>query len=144
MANSLYMAWKQVQWGDNAVAGFSVPDLEGGSQKAYLVDSAFYTPLVNADQSLNDISGSGRVANVALSGGTVVGSAGTVTWDVSDFVFPTVTGATSEYIVLDNDTGTATTSLLLVFFDTFTSGMPVTPNGGDIDVTVNASGIAAW
>lgn len=143
MANALFMAYKQVLMGDNALS-FSVPDLEGGSQKAYLVDSAFYTPLVNADQSLNDISASGRVANVALAGQTVVGSAGTVTWDVNDFTFPTVTGAQSEYIDIDNDTGTATTSLLIVHFDTFTSGMPVTPNGGNIDVTVNASGVWAW
>jgi hypothetical protein len=41
--------------------------------------------------------------------------------------------------VLFVDTGNAATDALIAFIDTGT-GLPVTPNGGDITVTVNASG----
>jgi hypothetical protein len=30
---------------------------------------------------------------------------------------------------------------LICFFDTGVSGLPITPNGGNINVTVNASGV---
>jgi hypothetical protein len=39
------------------------------------------------------------------------------------------------------DTGTAATSPLVAYIDTGVTGLPVTPNGGNITVTWNASGI---
>jgi hypothetical protein len=62
--------------------------------------------------------------------------------DAADFTFPTVTGDQSEALIFWKDTGTDTTSPLLVFLDTATSGLPVTPNGGDIAVVLSASGVA--
>lgn len=141
MANALYTAYKQVLLGDNAITGFSVPDLEGGDQRLILVDSADYTPNINADDALNDIPAAGRVATVALSGQSVSASGSTVTFTASNATFTAVSGDQSELLVIYNHTGTESTSLLLVLFDTFTSGMPVTPNGGDIIVQWNASGI---
>jgi hypothetical protein len=41
------------------------------------------------------------------------------------------------------DTGTAATSPLVAYIDTGVTGLPVTPNGGNITVTWNASGIFA-
>jgi uncharacterized protein YigE (DUF2233 family) len=41
------------------------------------------------------------------------------------------------------DTGTAGTSPLVAYIDTGVTGLPVTPNGGNINVTWNASGIFA-
>ena len=48
--------------------------------------------------------------------------------------FTSVTGASIEAIVLYKDTGTDSTSPLIAFIDTAT-GLPITPNGGDIIVT---------
>jgi hypothetical protein len=45
--------------------------------------------------------------------------------------------------VIYKDTGTASTSPLIGYFDVVASGLPVTPNGGNITVTFNASGIFA-
>jgi hypothetical protein len=45
-----------------------------------------------------------------------------------------VSGASCESIVVYKDTGSAATSPLVAFFDTAT-GLPVTPNGGDIIIT---------
>lgn len=143
MANSLFDAYKAVVLGDGAVTGFSVPDLEGGDQRVVLIDSADVTVDPETDQDLDDIS-AGVVATAALTGESVVVSGGTATYDADDATFSAVSGDQSENLVIYEHTGTDTTSLLIVFFDTFASGMPVTPNGGDIVVQWNASGIFTW
>lgn len=55
--------------------------------------------------------------------------------------FTAVSGATVESLVFFKDTGSPATSNLLWYFDTAT-GLPLTPNGGDVNVTFSASGIA--
>ena len=45
-----------------------------------------------------------------------------------------MTGDPSEALVIYKDTGTESTSPLIMYIDTAT-GLPVTPNGGDITVT---------
>ena len=55
--------------------------------------------------------------------------------------FTAVSGATVECLVFFKDTGTASSSNLLWWFDTAT-GLPLTPNGGDVNVTFSASGIS--
>lgn len=54
--------------------------------------------------------------------------------------FTAVSGATVEVLNFYKDTGTPSTGNLICFFDTAT-GLPLTPNGGDVNVTFNASGI---
>lgn len=144
MANSLFASFKGLQMGDNAITGFSVVDLEGGDQRIILIDSADDTILVNTDQDLADVAGAAQVATVALTGESVALSGNTLTYDSSDATFTAVSGDQSEQILLYEHTGTASTSPLIALYDTFTSGMPVTPNGGDILVTVNASGWFTW
>ena len=39
------------------------------------------------------------------------------------------------------DTGSSATSRLVAYLDTGVTGLPVTPNGGDIAITWSASGI---
>lgn len=144
MANSLFLAYKQVVTGDNAITGFSVPDLEGGDQRVILIDAADDTINVNTDQDLADIAAAARVAVASLVNESITTSGNTVTYDADDTTFTAVSGDQSEQLVIYEHTGTETTSLLIVFFDTFASGMPVTPNGGDIIVQWNASGIFTW
>lgn len=54
--------------------------------------------------------------------------------------FSTVSGATVEGLVFWKDTTVDTTSNLICYFDTAT-GLPLTPNGGDVNVTFHANGI---
>lgn len=63
--------------------------------------------------------------------------------DCADPVFSAVTGDQSELMVLYQHTGTDASSEALAIIDSFTSGMPVTPNGGDINTTIAAAGLAA-
>jgi hypothetical protein len=52
-----------------------------------------------------------------------------------------VTGNSIEALLIYIDTGSAATSRLVAYIDTGVTGLPVTPNGGDIVITWNASGI---
>jgi hypothetical protein len=54
-----------------------------------------------------------------------------VVLDANDAVFTAASGVQSEACVIYKDTGVATTSRLIYYMDTMT-GLPVTPNGGDI------------
>lgn len=96
--------------------------------KAALISSASYTPNYSTDQYYSVIaSGAIIAAGVALSSKT--GSAGTLS--AANTVWTSVSGTAAAYIALYKDTGTASTSPLIGLIDTAT-GLPVTPNGGDI------------
>ena len=99
--------------------------------KAVLVDTGTYTANLSAHEFLSDISSGARIATSgAFTGKATTGGAA----DANDVTFTSVTGASIEAIVLYKDTGTDATSPLIAFIDTAT-GLPITPNGGDIIVT---------
>jgi len=55
-------------------------------------------------------------------------------FDAADVTFSSVpAGSPCEAVVIFKDTGTASTSPLIAFIDTAT-GLPVTPNGADIQI----------
>lgn len=98
--------------------------------KAVLVDTGAYTVNLATHQYLSDIAAGARIATSAnLASKT--STAGVA--DAADVTFTAVTGASIEAVVLYKDTGTASTSNLICYIDTAT-GLPVTPNGGDITV----------
>ena len=110
--------------------------LEGGiayltnNIKGVLVDAGAYTVNAATHQYLSDIASGARIATSANMA-SKTSTAGVA--DAADVVFTAVTGVQSEAVVLYVDTGTATTSQLICYIDTAT-GLPVTPNGGDINV----------
>lgn len=124
MANTLY---------DEARKGY----LEGSFNwladtiKVLLVSTSAYTVNASTHKFLSDISGSARIAGpVTLTGKTTTGGAA----DANDATFTAVSGGAIGAIVIYVDTGSEATSPLLAFLDTAT-GLPITPNGGDIIIT---------
>lgn len=99
------------------------------------VDHADDTPVPATDDFLDDIGAAARVATSgALDNKTFTGGV----FDADDETVPTVAGDPFESIVLYNNTpGTEATKDLCVFIDTAT-GLPCTPNGGDIIVQWDA------
>lgn len=99
--------------------------------KVILVNTGAYTPQTSVHQYLSDIPTSARIAGpVTLTAKATTGGAA----DAADVTFTAVSGASIEAIVIYVDTGTESTSPLIAFIDTAT-GLPITPNGGDIIVT---------
>ncbi|MFA9283770.1 hypothetical protein ACCQ08_03225 [Comamonas sp. SY3] len=124
MANTLYDAARkrfleaQINWLTDTI-------------KVLLVDTGAYTPQTAVHQYLADIPVSSRIAGpVTLTSKTTTGGAA----DAADVTFTSVSGASIEAIVIYADTGTESTSPLIAYIDTAT-GLPITPNGGDIIVT---------
>jgi hypothetical protein len=128
MANAIYPKWKEA-----VIQGAANSSL-AGNVKAVLVDLADYTYSA-AHEFLTDVPAGARVATSAnLASKTYTDGR----FDTADFTFTAATGDPGEALIIYIDTGVAGTSRLVVFRDTGVTGLPVTPNAGDINVTVDS------
>jgi hypothetical protein len=123
MANVLYPKFKEACLGSGGT-------LPGGDVRVILVDLADYT--YNATHEfLTSVVAGARVAVSPSLGSKVITNG---IFSAGNTTFTAVTGDQSEALVLYLHTGTDGTSRLIAFLDTGITGMPVTPNGGDINV----------
>jgi hypothetical protein len=135
MANALYPIWKQALLAGSANADIDTDDTTDGPFCA-LVDLGTYTYSA-AHDFYSDLSGVVGT-DQRISTPTVV----TGTFDGDNLTYTAVSGATVEALIIyRKNSGANTTWRLVAFLDTSVTGLPVTPNGGDITVTWNASGI---
>ena len=123
MANALYDKGREgflggsIAWDTDAI-------------KTILVDTGTYTVNLATDQFLSSVPVGARVATSAnLTSPTITDG----TADAADVTYTAVSGASVEALVMYQDTGVEGTSRLIAYVDTAT-GLPVTPNGGDITV----------
>lgn len=134
MANAIYPEYKEA-----LLSAASNVSLTGGTVKVSLIDfgvlSTTYDPTDTfySDLDVATVISTATIANVTVTNGVFNGD------DVS---FLTVAaGNACEALIIWIDTGVTTTSRLVAFLDTNVTGLPITPSGGNIDVTWNASGI---
>lgn len=135
MANAIYPKWK-----GSAMAGDTNTDLDNNTSTdgvyAALVDTGTYTYSAS-HQFYSDLSGvvgtDQRIANPTVTNGL---------FDGDDVTYTSVTGNSVEAIVLyRKNSGANTTWRLFAYIDTGVTGLPVTPNGGNIGITWSGSGI---
>jgi hypothetical protein len=139
MANAIYPKWKAA-----LLQNLADSDLDGsgttgvyaalydvGAGGAYDANDEFYTDL-----------SAGIVGTPVEIGATKSYTSGI--FDGADVTWTSVSGATCEAIVIyRQNAGANTTWRLVAYLDTNVTGLPVTPNGGNITVAWNASGIFA-
>jgi hypothetical protein len=134
MANAVYPIYKKALLdgaADSALTGTGATGLY-----CALVDTGTYT--YNAAHDFyNDLSGvvgtDQEITTVTTTGGLI---------DGDNLTYTAVTGNSVEALVLyRKNAGANTTWRLVAYIDTGVTGLPVTPNGGNITVTWNASGI---
>ena len=130
MANAIYPKYKEA-----LLNGSANTDMSSGTVKVALVDTGTYT-YNSAHDFLDDVSG--RVGTDQTLGTKTFTNG---TFDAANSTWTAVSGSTAEALVIYIDTGTAGTSRLVAYLDTGITGLPVTPNGGDITVTWDAAGI---
>lgn len=123
MANTLYDKGRQrfleaqIHWGNDSI-------------KVLMVDTGAYT-YVSSHEFLSDVASSARItSSVLLLNKTTTNGAA----DASDVTFSAVSGPSIEALIIYKDSGNEATSPLIAYIDTAT-GLPITPNGGDIIVT---------
>lgn len=136
MANGLFAAYR--------TSVLTAPvNLGSATIKLLGVDHADDTPVIATDDFMDDILSAARVPSVASAptlGSKTTGTLAAGVFDAADPTFTTLTGDQFESLVLFESSGADATSDLIAFWDTAT-GLPCTPNGADLLVAFNASGI---
>ena len=130
MANKLYPKSKK----QFLQAGI---DLASPNVRAILIDAGAYT-YDDAHDFLDDIPSGARIAVSGNLSNKAFGDNGS--FDSDDPTFTGVSGASIEAIVLYVHTGTESTSRLIMYQDTGVTGLPLTPDGSDVQITVDAGG----
>lgn len=142
MASAIYAKCKEkfLNPGTLGTTQSSSVDLIDDTIKIALVDTGTYT-YSSTHEFYSSVSSAVVSTPVTMASKTVTNGV----FDAADITFTSVTGNSIEALVIYKDTGTAATSPLIAYLDTdvVTSGLPVTPNGGNITVSFNASGIFA-
>lgn len=135
MANAIYPEYKEFLLSAAANVSLNVDDATDGPFCA-LVDTGTYT-YNTAHDFYNDLSGIVGT-DQRITGPTVANG----TFDGGNLTYTAVSGATVEALVIyRHNSGANTTWKLVAYIDTGQTGLPVTPNGGDITVTWSGSGI---
>lgn len=125
MASTWYPKFKEA-----ILTGASNSNPSSGNVKVALIDSADYTYSAT-HQFLSDVTGAAIVATSPnLANKTFTSGV----FDADDTTFTGVTGDQSEALIVYIDTGTSTTSRLMLYIDSASSGLPVTPNSGSINI----------
>lgn len=119
MANAMYDAGRE-GFLDGSI------DWDTDSIKIGLL-SAGYTPNLATHRFVSDLGANVVARSAALGGKTVTGGVA----DATDITLVGITGAQVTRYAVYKDTGSDATSRLIALIDTAT-GLPMTPNGGDI------------
>lgn len=139
MANAIYPIYKTALLAASANVSLNVNDATDGpfcslidtNDVAYNAAHDFYDDVLAAVVGTTQ-----RITN------PTVGSVSQGTFDGDNVTFTAVTGDVSEALIIyRHNGGPNTTWRLVCYLDTNVTGLPVTPNGGDIIVTWSASGI---
>ena len=134
MANALYSSYRNL-------LGTTGLNLDSEDIRVILIDLADYTYSA-AHDFLDDVPGGARVATSATLASTTFGTVAAGVFDAADVTLSSVTGDPSEALILYEHTGGADSARrLIAYIDTGVTGLPVTPNGGNITIAWNASGI---
>lgn len=128
MANAIYPKYKEAILAASANVSLTTGTVKVAlSTAAYNSAHDFYD-----DVSANSIGTPQTIASTTVTNGL---------FDGDDVTFTSVSGSQVTSLIIYIDTGSAATSRLVTFLDTNVTGLPVTPNGGNISITWNASGI---
>lgn len=141
MANGFFVCYRNNLWSPQT--GFAAVDVVADTIRGMFIDHADDTPVLATDQDMADIAAAARVpaeASCPALGTPTVGSVSAGVFDAADLTFTALSGDQAESLILYKDTGTEATSPLLYMWDTIT-GIPLTPNGGNVTVAWNAGGI---
>jgi hypothetical protein len=121
MASGLYANFKQ----QLLSGGFNLPT---DDIRAILIDNGTYTVNLATHLSLSDVPSGARVATTAtLASKTVTGGV----FDAADPTIGSVTGLTTEAVLLYRHTGTDSTALLIAYID----GVALIPNGSSVTIS---------
>lgn len=133
MSNALYPKYKEAM-----MAGSNNVSLTNESVVISLIDTAEIT-FSTSHEFYADLDANGVVATANLENVTVTN--GVLDADDVSFLSVANTEDQSEALLIWIDTSDANTSRLVAWLDTNVSGLPITPDNSNVDVTWSTSGI---
>lgn len=110
----------------------SVIDFNGDNIDASLLDETDSGTITASFVDYDEVDTPTVVATADVSVSSISGGIVTLTGAVT---FSTVTGDAADFLSVWKNSGTASTSPLAITWDSASTGLPVTPNGGDITAT---------
>lgn len=129
MATVVHLDWLDGMLGDPT---HSVIDFDTDNIDASLLDETDAGTITSSFVDYDEVDAATVVAtaDVSVSGiaSGVVSLSGAVT-------FSSVTGDAADFLTVWKNSGTPSTSPLAITWDSASTGLPVTPNGGDITAT---------
>ena len=133
MANAIYDKYKEALLGgeDNiALTSNLMISLLNSDNEMYLDTDQYYD---NINSAANTIVATIELANVSVTDGIL---------NADDVTFVSVTEETEcEALLFWIDTGNTATSRLVAYMDTNIDGLPITPDGSNVDITWSSEGI---
>lgn len=136
MADAFYEDYRNALFGNGT---HGTPDLDTDTIKVALRDEGTTALNLATQIDLADVS-SAHVGTAQTATSPTVGTVSVGTFDHANLTWSSVSGASVESLDYYEDTGTPSTSPLIMNIDSAT-GLPVTPNGGDITWTPDAAGV---
>lgn len=135
MATIKHTTWLNCMLGNTT--GYSVIDLDTDNIDMSLLDQTDAGTITAATANYDTVDtptvvATGDLPSVLSISGGVVTLSGSLT-------FSSVSGDQAEYLTLWKNSGTPSTSPLIITWDSATTGLPVTPNGGNIVVTFSSN-----
>lgn len=135
MATVKHTTWLNCMLGDTT--GYSVVDIDTDNIDMSLLDQTDSGTITASTANYDTVDtptvvATGDLPAVSSISGGVVTLSGALT-------FTSVSGDSAEYLTLWKNSGTPSTSPLLITWDSATTGLPVTPNGGNIVVTFSSN-----
>ena len=125
---------KHTNWLNLMLGGgnHTLPDFNTDTIRASLLDQTDSGTIDATDEDYADVNAGTVVATATVAVTSITGGVVTLTGAVT---FTSVTGDQAEYLTVDKNSGTPSTSPLVITWDSASTGLPVTPNGGNITAT---------
>ena len=129
MATIVHLDWLDGMLGDPT---HSVVDFNADNIDASLLDETDSGTITSANVDYDEVDGATVVATADVSVASITNGVVTLSGAVT---FTSVTGDAADYLTVWKNSASAATSPLAITWDSATTGLPVTPNGGDIVAT---------
>jgi hypothetical protein len=131
MTDLIYPKYKEA-----LLSGASDISLDTETVKVSLLDTDVQAQS-NTDQFYSDINENAEIGTVVLANTSVSNGV----FSADDVSIVPESNTESEALLLWIDTANTETSRLVAWLDDSVTGLPITPNGSNVDITWNQSGI---
>ena len=130
MATIKHTNWLQLMLG--ATGTGTIPDLDADDMDVSLLDQTDSGTITAATTNYDAVDAATVVATAETVTASITGGVVTLSGPVT---FTAVSGDAADYLTYFKNSGTPSTSPLVITWDSASTGLPVTPNGGDITAT---------